>query len=1038
MRKMVHVLCIVGLAFGLEEVVHAKAHKLAGFAAVEAVITAVESTDNPGDSDYNFILRPVQPGDSYYPTAFPKSPVSIAGSTAKVFISDFLDTFWANGNAHGYFQDWVRSRLQPTLDKVKSDGAKWSEQCKACAGSGGDGTGCWLMKKGSCPGGPCGELWPGGPNHPCKKLFSCRECLYDIWRLGGEDSEYTDDLSHYTPKAEIFIGENSECTADNSPCNDIGSKLIKVMEGIGVKVSATDSADWFDVESLFFGCKEISWDGTKWVKDATSALSESPCGKHVLLVGPVSFDGSHEGRPEIHPISAILIAREEKVVKALGTGKTASLTRRFSVGTFIDGSTESGGDWSFNYRVGYGAEYLPTKVQVALDILQGNPPPGKWSGEAGSATYGGWKSACAWNQNAEHNLNGKVSEIPQPSSEPKLCPALQVDMNFGKPAGAAWAGEATVGWTREDVDVTFAMKAKLETPGGILATGSPPFADPPVSAPPPPKASATPPKTPEKVPGPKIPFVGSLWPKLDLVALLEPTCDVKFDPKKSTGWPRRWYRFKVETDATIDKKIDPKRVAWLFNTSRSDMKIDPAQPAEMKTGKQSFSVWLSVGSGASGQTTVWDPWSPAPYIGRLDAKILGDGKEIMAESADVVAAHPVVRLLAEDAAVSQTKKGLVYTLSLKADARRFCGKNWVYAWRKDGVPLAGVTGTGPVKLTLAPGQAEKYEVVVKDEWGVETTGDARVVKAPSLVAELSKRCAAGAIEEKPFVLPAGFPVPEGAANLTQEICRKVELMASVSEAGLGAKFPKTNPKLKYYWSDLKYAAASTSNQSVAIPKAWLGPPWEKKKAIPGIDVLMRKPPLGGSKPAAAPAKACGVGEKPMIGSTTLVLTPPKDLQYFTFHATVTAVDEWGRCASASVAGSNDVTPPAKLAKAFSFLGKMIYGDKPMPEPDPCGGLCGGKPFTDPADRAFALLVGRASTAAKLGARGGALLRDAYERFRGTAIARVGMERRGLKFAPLVPSSLGPVMRGHNRKKIQWSAKFDMFKRLRGEPITPQR
>src|SRR5207249_968385 len=104
-------------------------------------------------------------------------------------------------------------------------------------------------------------------HHPCARLFACDACLTQMIKAGAE----RDDLSL---KGEIFVDAPGIATNDDNP------NLIEMRQRLG-----------FPNHS----CAE------------TYGEPNEVCGHHIWISGFVAIDGSHDNRPEIHPIQEMII-----------------------------------------------------------------------------------------------------------------------------------------------------------------------------------------------------------------------------------------------------------------------------------------------------------------------------------------------------------------------------------------------------------------------------------------------------------------------------------------------------------------------------------------------------------------------------------------------------------------------------------------------------------------------------------------------------------------------------------------------------------
>ena len=236
---------------------------------LEAVVFHVDTSDNPGDTDMNVLLRP------------PSPDVAVA----------WFNQFWPY-----VAQEWVDDIL---VDATKT--ATYGESCKACAGTGPTGTTCKV---------DAGKTYSA---HPCPRLFACGACLNDIQRTASRTYHdpmlgFKFDLADLTVKAEIFV-------------NDLGSS-------------------WNDDNGTFREMKDdLGFPRTTCNEGDPGTV----CGHTVWVSGHIATDGVHDQRPELHPVSAMIIDR----------GYTPNMVRKLRIGSFIDGSTDWSQElipWTANYH----------------------------------------------------------------------------------------------------------------------------------------------------------------------------------------------------------------------------------------------------------------------------------------------------------------------------------------------------------------------------------------------------------------------------------------------------------------------------------------------------------------------------------------------------------------------------------------------------------------------------------------------------------------------------------------------------------------
>ena len=397
---------------------NAKAHdNPEGNVTVEGVITAVDATDNPGDADLNFYIRPLAPGEQ---SAFPNTIDTP---------ENFLDAFWVPGADE--LEDWIERNVAEKLKETRKKG--WSAQCKACAKG----------EENSCRPSASDRY---DNSNPCPKVFSCPACAYDVWRHNKSGDHDLEPLADFGVKSELFV-------ARHEGDDDFNSNLDAVMEGLGIKRSNNISFEE-GAESGEIYCREFEWKGGEWKKN-----NKQICGKHALFTGVRTFDDAHYYRMEIHPLSSIVLAMKPE---------------HYKVGAFIDGSSSStsgdvfgsfagcfnsSGDgcnsWEFNYREEFGKAYMPDSVKFMLGKLQGPQP---------KATNGAfWIPKCSIHQTSSLNASDSQS-----SSAVGLCPATTVKLDFSRPGGAAWTGDVLAGWQKRKASLKI-TKVTNKTPGGVLA-----------------------------------------------------------------------------------------------------------------------------------------------------------------------------------------------------------------------------------------------------------------------------------------------------------------------------------------------------------------------------------------------------------------------------------------------------------------------------------------------------------------------------------------------------------------------------------------
>jgi hypothetical protein len=521
---------------------HAKAHdNPQGNVTVEAVITAVQVGDNPDDTDLDLFLRPLAPGEaSAFPSTIDKP-------------HDFLDSFWDPGSDE--IETWLEGSTTwsfvsaflplpvpvPAVPRGFSDGVKgaleetrkrgWSHACKVCAGG----------EENTCRPDPDEHYY----NHnPCPKLFRCGACLWDVWRANADDGADLDPLANITPKAEVFVGRYAGE-------DDFNKDFFDMVEGLGVTNVDRDE----DSEQTY--CREFKWDSKKG--DWNQSVNQL-CGKHALLTGTITYDGAHDERLEIHPLSSIVIAHKPNHYR-VGAFIDGSST---SVGGSIGGNILTGGQyWGFDYREDFGRRYMPDTVQFSLAKLMGRQPP------TGNGVF--WTPECSVHPRSGHNVLS-VDRVPVQSG---LCDGRSVHMDFSKPTGAAWTAALLTGWQKRKAELKI-VSATLKTPGGILAYN----------------------------PRDALDAKGGYLASSAGGAAPDPrktTCDFRkrvVDKKSKRGKKdrlKRWYEFEIQTEASVEK-ADPEKVSWEWTRNKPLSNAIGINPNTIKSpvGKNKFSVWLPV------------------------------------------------------------------------------------------------------------------------------------------------------------------------------------------------------------------------------------------------------------------------------------------------------------------------------------------------------------------------------------------------------------------------------------------------------------
>lgn len=514
----------------------AKAKECAsGPVLLHAVISTLYSEDNPGDTDYNFYLRPVT-AEEKAKNLFPNFPQKM----------DLLDVHWKMPSPCR--DQWLDMVVFPPIrgvpkDKIPNRWKRWpwnrrgtillptdvgsgdlpeapinpddySPECKKCAGP--KQTKCEDIAKSQSTASAYAE-------NPCPKLFSCAECIYDMTRLAyPEASKHrggaVDMLSMFTTKAEIFIRRNKED-------NDHNATLTQAFEAMGIReISRINGKDWGPWGKKGEGreyCSEIIYQDGKYSKKHNGY----PCGKQVLFYGYVTYDIAHTMRPEIHPVHWMVMEGDSP--------------EKYHVAHFIDGSKEEGSvpdwafpDWQFNYREGWGKQYMAPTQTFDLMLLQRITTP-----------VGGLRPRCHVLDLFNYEATAQIDRMGRSLD---LCPRRTINLNFDNEGGAAFVTTVKTG-PRAD-DFRYQLNARLETPHGVLAE------NPPV-----------------------VPLLTS------------DRCETRVKPGANPQRLRRWYRWSLESDLT-DSGSDSMRTTW--TKSPDEIRFMPISPGEIPRGKSRFSAWF--------------------------------------------------------------------------------------------------------------------------------------------------------------------------------------------------------------------------------------------------------------------------------------------------------------------------------------------------------------------------------------------------------------------------------------------------------------
>ena len=868
----------------------------------EAVVTKVTVSDNPGDADFNFQLRPVDPTVDtglLAPEVIQRAPESTARYLYESWHPHATDWVWAQS-----WQDNLRFWFAGGFTLQPLRRSMLSEQCRQCAGLPNDDA-------------PICEV-TDGEAHSCPELFSCRDCLYDMSRLTGEN------LNRFVIEAELFFGDEWD---DLNVQTLITGRALN----IGWWGLASGSASGGDA------CVERGWDPVRgeWYN---TAPADSICGKRVLISGWATAEEMHQAKPEIHPISSIIVDWTY--------GSDAGL---YTVGAFIDGSHDGPGIWQFNYRDHFDPRDYPYTYQrpdrVELDLagLQGEPPR---AGSVGSPLSGAteyWTSECRVEPDVVFNTP-HVEQVPHNGR----CPTLLIGMNRDDPRGAAWIAQVHEQWSQSGFSLKLA--ATLDTPGGTLPVGPPP---------PLPGQSPAVQLQVTGIAGPTAqaaPAAGAtqLMTMLPLAACAI-TPELPRKPFEPAPPLRRWYTWTLDITGEKPLGVVPElRLESIPSGAVSFGTVQDVPDIEQATFHRRVPLTMGVSERS--------PLYSAQVRVALAATSVATSKteEFAWDTIQLVAPPPNVRLETRNPRVEPSAAGPVYVVDVDAAAGGFCGEieRLKYEWRSHGgsetlaavvptkaqasgkVPLfttpSAPAAQGPhFQLSLRPGEAKTVAVVVSDEWGVERAVGAEVITAPLLAAQLDVGCGdgrPGAQEVRPELARGAdssfSPLPErpglpGSGQGGVRYCRELWLVARAGERGYGATFPTALNGLHYEWRDLMYQSAATGWQWEDIPDSWLGSPTTRDERI----------------------------------TVRSVLPGTAEFGFYRFQASVTVTDALGRTATANLTGTNDVSAPTAVRKELETLWRSARPGAPLPLPDPCGGDCAStRPPADPLRAEFAGLL----------------------------------------------------------------------------------
>ncbi len=890
---------------------------------VEAIVTHVDTSDNPGDTDMNTLLRPLSP------------------DTAEAW----YDRFWPYMQ-----QEWIDDIL---VDATKT--ATYGAACQACAGTGATGTACRVQD---------GKAYS---HHPCPRLFACDACLRDIERTARRTYRdpmlgYMFDRADLTVKAEIFVNNPSDVANDVNPTFNAMKDALLFPRGT---------------------CDE--------------GQTDTVCGKRVWVSGWINTDNAHDNRPELHPVSAMIVDH----------GQTSSGARKLRIGSFIDGSTDWSQEilwWTANYH-----DLMPyslarswrfdTTTQPFTSLFPPRPPTAtEGIGAITTVSQSALRSvtlgvapqpACAsplssqiraltekidsydaeikdLQEQRDHigpDNQGNVDKaqiaaeikainaqkLPLVSQRTALygklaaCPASKygtadVQMNFDTSGGSYWVGDVRLEWK---VPASIALGAtRFGNYSGYLGAAPPN----PAALPPPPPVRANIPGLPTIVQGAQ--------------------CIAPAGTPRVPGL-KRWFGWKVAADSVFDNKTA--NVTWSLPPGAT---MSPQPPATL-TGTKRTDLII---------------WVPAPQYSATFRAIgkLPDGTTVSDEEL-LKSPAPRAWIDVKNGAVTTQADGRTYTAKVSASATQLCGdpSSYTYTWTRDGA-AAPWRGPGPFEVTLRSGQQAKIEVVVTDSFGAERAADAQVLAAPELVVDAKAACASTVPLDIPT--PRGFTAPTIRAAST--LCRETKLDATARLlAGDFAFAEATAGRVTFKWDDLKIATEDDGWRWRPIPSTW-------KVTYPDAR-----------------------------GQNRTVLITPDRPTYFQFQTSVTGTDAFGRTASDHVRGDNDSTGAADLRLVLRKLWATWRPGTPAPTE------VAVTTSSDPLARRYGAVLGQISRIKPTDPRTLALARDAVRALRTHGFGVVGQARNVAYALPLRPTFTVQRSLRTNVERLTEAAKLDLRRRV---------
>lgn len=886
----------------------------------EAIVTHVDTSDNPGDTDMNVLLRP--------PSV----------EQAEVWFG----RFWPYME-----QEWVDDVL---ADVVKT--STFGASCKACAGAGPQGTACKIQE---------GQTYA---SHPCPRLFACDACLKDMERTGRR--EYADpslgfkfDRADLAVKAEIFVNNPGQ------GWNDDNGTFREMKRDLGFPNGTCNEGD-----------------------------AHTVCGQRVWVSGWIATDGVHDGRPELHPVSAMIVDR----------GLSSSGARKLRIGSFIDGSTDSSFQWvpwMANYH-----DLVPMARQWRFDtsrapftqLFRPKPPTASMPiSEISSLSSSALKSikidfaqeaACTaplksqiaklddqieaieaqikeLQEQRDHigpDNEGNVSktaiarEIQRLNAEraapsktrnelrAKLaaCPQgkyryAEAVMDFDMMGGSYWVGDVKLDWL---VPASIAVDVKrFGNRAGYLSAAAPNMN----SLPPPPVVRA----------------IGGLRP-------MTSQCIVPAGTQRAAGL-KRWYGWKVTANAIFENKSGV--MTWQM-------------PPGSVVSKQ-LSTSLS-GAAAREDFVVWVP-APA-YTGEIKASAKVSDGTSTSDSEEIINGAPRAWVDLREPSVAVKPDGRFYTAKVSAAVADMCGdvSSMTFTWTRDGAPVPAWKGPGPFDLTLRSGEKAKIEVVVEDAFGVEKAGDAQVVVAPELDVDATASCASTAPLDVPT--PRGFAAPQIRAAST--LCRETKLEGTARVVAGELAFPESSVgKVTYKWADLKVATEDDGWRWKPAPATW-------KVTYPDA-----------------------------AGANKAVLIAPDRPTYFLFQAAVSGTDQYGRTATDYVRGDNDFTPIPDEKLVLKKLWATWRPNVPMPDETAV------KTSNDPLTRRFAAVLGQLNRAKTTDARSMLGVRSSLRQLRTYGFGMTAKDRNVTYTLPLRPVFSVKRTQRTNVEELNEAARVDLRRRV---------